>query len=214
MKQRRLREFGIMVVREASKCSHLAAPSVLRTPKFVNALAYGPTVISTEFVDQCLEKDRLIDASSFPLMDKEAEKRYNFTLSDSTSRAKLNKNKLLRGYHICCCESIRGGFDTFKSIASSNGADCILFRGRLAFPSSFRQDDDDDQEAGRNEVYLLSNATPDQTKVWPRFQQMVEDIGKVARIVRVDWLLDIAMSQKLLAAEAYELDENSVKTVE
>ena len=218
-KKRQLRDLGILVVHDASKCTHLAAPSVLRTPKFVNALAYGPDVVSTEFIAQCLKKDELLDPSGFPLVDKAAEDKFKFTISDATVRAKTNKNKLLQGYHICCADSIRGGFETFKSIVLSNGGDCILFRGRHALPPNIRQDKDESDEEtegepSRNEVYLLSGVTPEQTKLWPRFRQMVGDLGKSPRIVRVDWLLDIAMSQKLRSADGYELDENSIKMAE
>ncbi|BDD58476.1 hypothetical protein MPDQ_004317 [Monascus purpureus] len=212
--KRRLRDLGILVVQDASKCSHLAAPSVLRTPKFVNALAYAPVVISTEFITQCLEKDELLDPSDFPLIDKTAEEKFKFSLADAVARAKKNKNKLLQGNHICCVESIRGGFDTFKSIVEANGGECSLFRGRLSLPHKYRPDtrDDDDMEVDKpdDEVYLLSSVAPDQQKLWPRFRQMVEELGRKPRIVRVDWLLDIAMSQKLHPADEYLLNEDSM----
>jgi hypothetical protein len=35
-------------------------------------------------------------------------------------------------------------------------------------------------------------------------------MSKTPRIVRVDWLLDIAMSQELRTAEGYELKEDMV----
>lgn len=188
---------------------------VLRTPKFVNALAYGPAVINTEFVTQCLETNELLDPSAFPLVDKASESKYKFTISDATARAKANKNKLLKGYHVCCTETIRGGYDTFRSIVVSNGGECVLFRGRLALPNSFRHEGDDEStNHGQKEVYLLTGATAEQTKLWPRFRQMVQDMNKIPRIVRIDWLLDIAMSQKLLAADGYELDDDNIKMVE
>lgn len=202
-----------MVVQDARKCSHLAAPSILRTPKFVNALAYAPVIVNIEFITQCLKKNELLDPRDFELVDKAAEERFSFSLKEAAIKAKQNKNKLLQGYNIYCVETIRGGFDAFKSIVDANGGNCLLFRGRVSHKVQQQDSDDEssDEELSEKEVYLLSSVAPEHQKLWPRFRQMVEEIGKTPRIVRVDLLLDIAMSQELHAADNYELDEETVE---
>ncbi|EAU36389.1 conserved hypothetical protein [Aspergillus terreus NIH2624] len=215
--KRQLRELGIQVVQDARKCTHLAAPSILRTPKFVNGLAYGPMIIRADYVTACLKKNELLDAADFILKDEAAEKRFGFSLEKAKANAKKNKNQLLRGYHIYCVESIRGGFEAFKSIVDANGGDCSLFRGRVSYQSQREESDDDssvDENPGRKEMYLLSSVMPDQIKTWPKFRQMALGMGKTPRIVRVDWLLDIAMSQELRNAEGYELNEDMADQVE
>lgn len=211
--QRQLRDLGILVVQDARKCSHLAAPSILRTPKFVNALAYAPVIINIEYITQCLKKNELLDPRDFELVDKAAEERFSFSLKEAAIKAKQNKNKLLQGYNIYCVESIRGGFDAFKSIVDANGGNCLLFRGRVSHKVQQPDSDDEssDEEPSEREVYLLSSVAPEHQKLWPRFRQMVEEIGKTPRIVRVDWLLDIAMSQELHVADTYELDEETIE---
>ncbi|KAL4874345.1 BRCT domain-containing protein [Aspergillus karnatakaensis] len=212
--KRQLRDLGIMVVQDARKCSHLAAPSVLRTPKFVNALAYGPVIVQVEFITQCLKKDELLDPKDFLLNDKEAEARFGFSLEQSNTNAKKNKNKLLQGYHIYCVETIRGGFDAFKSIVDANGGQCTLFRGRVSYQSKREESEDEsehEEHSSRGEVYLLSSVAPEHQKLWARFRQLVLNMGKTPRIVRVDWLLDMAMSQEPHAAEDYELNEQTVE---
>ncbi|KAL4787243.1 BRCT domain-containing protein [Aspergillus varians] len=215
--KRQLRELGIMVVQDARKCSHLAAPSVLRTPKFVNALAYGPMIVQVDFITQCLKKNELLDPDDFLLNDKEAEARFGFSLELSKSNAKTNKNKLLRGYHIYCMETIRGGFDAFKLIADANGGECNPFRGRVSYQAPREESDDesdDEDQSSRKEIYLLSSVAAEHQKLWPRFRQLVHNMGKTPRIVRVDWLLDMAMSQELRAAEGYELNEEMAEQSE
>ncbi|KAL5359602.1 hypothetical protein BJX96DRAFT_60006 [Aspergillus floccosus] len=215
--KRQLRELGIQVVQDARKCTHLAAPSILRTPKFVNGLAYGPMIIRVDFITACLKKDELLDATDFILKDEAAEKRFGFSLEKAKANAKKNKNQLLQGYHIYCVETIRGGFEAFKSIVDANGGDCSLFRGRVSYQSQREESDDDssvDEDPGRKEMYLLSSVMPDQIKTWPKFRQMALGMGKTPRIVRVDWLLDIAMSQELHNAEGYELNEDMADQVE
>ncbi|KAE8354069.1 hypothetical protein BDV28DRAFT_93452 [Aspergillus coremiiformis] len=215
--KRQLRELGILVVQDARKCSHLAAPSILRTPKFVNALAYSPMIINIDYITACLKKNELLDPSGFLLEDKAAEKRFGFSLEVSTSNAKKNMNNLLQGYQIYCVETIRGGFEAFKSIVDTNGGNCSLFRGRVAYQTKREESDEDSAEEdnqNRKEVYLLSSVAPDHQRLWPRFRQMVQDTGKTPRIVRVDWLLDIAMSQALRAADGYELSEDMADKME
>lgn len=216
MVQRQLRDLGILVVQDARKCSHLAAPSILRTPKFVNALAYSPVIVNIDFITQCLKKNELLDPNEFALMDKTAEERFSFSLGEAAAKAKKNKNRLLQGHNIYCVETIRGGFDAFKSIVDANGGNCLLFRGRLAHKVQPQDSSDDgsDEDPSETEVYLLSSVIPEHQKLWPRFRQIVQEIGKTPRIVRVDWLLDIAMSQELHAADDYELNEEMVERAE
>ncbi|KAJ5086621.1 hypothetical protein NUU61_007928 [Penicillium alfredii] len=219
--KRHLRDLGIMVVQDARKCTHIAAPSILRTTKFVNALAYGPTIVHTDFITDCLKKDELMDPADFPLVDQASEKKFGFSLAKSTAKAKANKNKLLRGYRIHCVEDIRGGIDAFKSIIEANGGECLPFRGRLGLANQARREESDDEDSdmddnqpGRNEVFLLSSAGPKHARLWPRFRQLALDIKKTPRIVRVDWLLDMAMSQEPHPPEEYELTEDMVEDVD
>ncbi|KAJ5929433.1 hypothetical protein N7454_006383 [Penicillium verhagenii] len=220
--KRHLRELGIMVVQDARRCTHMAAPSILRTTKFVNALAYAPIIVNTDFITSCLKQDKLLDPSDFKLIDKTAENKFRFSLVKATENAKANKNKLLRGFRIYCVEDIRGGFEAFKSIVDVNGGECMLFRGRLALTNPSRREesddedetDSDDYETGRHDVFLLSSAESKHARLWPRFRQVAGDIDRAARIVRVDWLLDIAMSQELKGAEEYELSEDMIDNEE
>lgn len=175
-------------------------------------------IVNIDFITQCLKKNELLDAEDFALVDQEAEERFSFSLKEAAAKAAKNKNKLLQGYNIYCVDSIRGGFDAFKSIVDANGGQCLLFRGRVSHkvqqPDSDSENDSDnansDEKLHDKEVYLLSSVGPEHQRLWPRFRQMVQEIGKTPRIVRVDWLLDTAMSQELHAADEYELNEDVV----
>ncbi|CAG8235658.1 unnamed protein product [Penicillium salamii] len=218
--KRALRDLGIMVVQDARRCTHVAAPSILRTTKFVNALAYGSTIVSTEFITACLQADELLDPSDFPLEDKEAEEKYNFKLDSVTANAKKNKNKMLQGYRIYCVEDIRGGFEAFKSIVEANGGECLLFRGRLTLANNSRREESDEESESegdhpaRRELFLLSSASSKHSRAWPRFRQAALDSKKTPQIVRVDWLLDMAMSQSTRTTDGYDLTEDMIADME
>ncbi|PGH12353.1 hypothetical protein AJ80_06763 [Polytolypa hystricis UAMH7299] len=210
-----LRSLGIQVVQDASKCTHLAARSILRTHKFANALAYSPKIITTEFITDCILKDRLLNPDEYPLRDPESESKYRFSLEDSRKRALKNKNKLLDGKMIYCVENIRGGFDAFKSIVETNGGQCALYRGRSGMAISGRRTAaDEGQHAGggdAEEVFLISGLEKSHMKLWPKFRTMVQDARKVPRIVGADWLLEIAMSQEWRSDDNFELCEADVQ---
>jgi Regulator of Ty1 transposition protein 107 BRCT domain len=203
---------GIAITQDVKKCTHLAAPSILRTPKFVNALAYAPIIVSVDYLTECLAKNELLDTDDFALVDKITEKKIGFKLAAARERAASNKNKLLQGYRICCVETIRGGFDAFKSIVEANGGECTLFRGRVSMndhrhrESSSDSSDSETEHSMKDDVFLVSGDEPEHKKLWPRFRQMVLEVGRTPHVVGVNWLLDIAMSQEIRWKEEYEFD--------
>ena len=82
----RLRQLGISVTESFESCKYMAAPSILRTRKFVCAMAKGPTLLSTAYVEKCLAENKALDPADFPLLDSVGEKRYGMSLIDSVKR--------------------------------------------------------------------------------------------------------------------------------
>lgn len=130
----------------------MAAPSILRTPKFLSAIAYAPTILDISYITACIEKGEFLDPNLYLLKDTTNEERYSLTLADAQERAKKNKQRLLAGKIIYCVENIAGGYDVFKSIIESNGGTCILFRGRPGSVSAAasRRDRDRDRDNHRH----------------------------------------------------------------
>lgn len=163
-----------------------------------------------DYVTECLGQDELLDPDEFALVDRITEKKVGFTLKKTLERAAINKNKLLRDYRICCVETIRGGFDAFKSIVEANGGECTLFRGRVSMNDHRRREsnsDSSEEEADhpmKDDMFLISGDEPEHVKVWPRFRQMVLEAGRTPHVVNVNWLLDIAMSQEISWKDEYE----------
>ncbi len=52
---------GILVVNDYATCTHLAAPRILKTQKFICGLAHSPVVLSTDFIDNCLSEGKAMD---------------------------------------------------------------------------------------------------------------------------------------------------------
>lgn len=199
---------------DPTNCTHLAAPNIIRTQKFICALAHAPVVLSTDFVDQCLEENKKFPPDQFLLKDPEGEKRLCMKLTDATVRARENKGRLLQGYSIYCTETVHGGFDTYKSIVEANGGKCLLYRARAGSSTSrvggLDVDTDDSVSDALEYAYLVSGFGHDEVRLWPKFRHMAQAVGKIPRIVRTDWMLDLALSQRVTWDEMYELTEDNI----
>ena len=167
-------------------------------------------VVSTQYIDDCLTKNERLEPEDYLLVDPVGEEKQNFKLNDAVSRAKNHRGRLLHGMSIYCTEPVKGGFDTYKAIIEANGGTCILYKARAgstaASKASGPDEDSDDMDIDDPEyVYLVSGSTPAEVALWPKFRQMVQGTGKLARITETDWLLNSALRQELHWDDVYEL---------
>ncbi|KAI9698918.1 MAG: hypothetical protein M1836_003107 [Candelina mexicana] len=209
--RRRLRDLGILIVQDPATCTHVAAPSMVRTQKFVCAVANAPIIITADFVNSCLENNQLQSPDDFLMNDLDTEKRLGFKLQDALHRAKMNKHRLLAGQTIYCTQSVHGGFETYKAIIEANGGSCLMYRARsgtvISSKSTSIDDDDDDEKKQEDFVYLISGTTAEEKKLWSKFRSAVQEKDMKPRIVRTDWMLNLAMSQEMRWDDSFELSE-------
>ena len=200
-----LRELGIIVTMDPSNCTHLAAPGIVRTPKFVCALAAGATVLSCKFIDDCLaESEMPEDIGSYALKDSDGERRLGIKLRQVVARGKANKGKLFKDLRIWSTPSLENQ-STYRSIIEANGAKLRIFKAKGGSASKTRESEDTDMT--RDELasgiddgaiaYLLSGETEEEKSLWKSFAAKAEDKGRKAKIVSTDWVLDSAMSQEM-----------------
>ena len=212
---------GIELTQEPSDCNLLCAPRILRTRKFIAALANSPAVVHTSFLDEALSKNTVPDPSEHTLLDHEAEERLGFRMDEALDRAEVNSNRLLRGWTIFVTDNISGKFDTYKEIISINGGTVMLYKGRPNVVPKKRVDPADDPDAGpevenqgdEEEVglsYLISGTDDEAVKLWEKFRADVQKKGMTARIAKTDWLINLAMAQRVEWDDKWELKEELV----
>ncbi|TVY27375.1 BRCT-containing protein [Lachnellula hyalina] len=201
--RKKLRELGVHVVQDPSNCTHLAAPAIVRTKKFLAALASGPTIVRSEFIDACIKDGKVPDATAFVLKDTTNEKRFGLKLKDAVARAKANKRSILRHVPIYCTEDIPNKPETYKDIVQANGGTFTLFRGK-AFAKKVKPEED---EGGNEPVYLLSGTKEKEKVMWPIFREEAKKGNMVPRIVSTDWILNTAITQQLESSDDYLLDD-------
>ena len=89
-----------------------------------------------------------------------------------------------------------------------------MYRARAGSSTSLRtglEEDTEDSESSQPEfVYLVSGTSHEEAKLWPRFRQMVAGLGKSARVVRNDWLLNTALSQQHQWRDYYALTDKDI----
>lgn len=199
-----MRDLGVHVIQDPSSCTHLCAPAIVRTKKFLAALASGPTIVRSEFIDACVKNGAIPDEAGFLLKDTSNEKKFNIKLKDAVARAKTNKRSLLRRVPIYCTEDIPNKPETYKDIVQANGGTFTIFRGKH-FAKKVNPEED---EGGMEPVYLISGTKEKEKALWPAFREEARKGNMVPRIVGQDWILDTTMSQQLKWDDVYELNED------
>ncbi|ETN46339.1 uncharacterized protein HMPREF1541_00523 [Cyphellophora europaea CBS 101466] len=201
----KLRQLGISLVLDPARATHLAAPRIVRTVKFISAMSYAPTIVSTNFIDACLESEELEDPEAFKLVDKEQEKRLGLSLTLSKERARENRNRLLEGRSVYCLPNVNGGFETYNQIVQANGGQCMLYQGRKGTRVKSYRAGSEGADDENTDVYLISPEEGDNKKLWHQFQSMAQSSRMIPRIVTTDWLIETAMRQEILPVTKYEL---------
>ncbi|KAK6078236.1 BRCA1 C terminus domain-containing protein [Seiridium cupressi] len=199
--RKKLRDLGIKVVTDGQECDYLVAPQVVRTVKFLRNLSKGAKVLSSEWIEKCLDTGEVPPPEDYLLKDKENEKKFGFKLQTSVQRAAKNKGKLLWNLPIYCTSSIKNGTDSYKAIADANGAIFLVYAARSG--TTIKPTNPEEDEGGPEPVYLLSTASPEEKKLWPRFEAMARQGNMEPRVVASDWLLDVVMKQELAFDKKY-----------
>ena len=196
--QKALADLGIQCVNDPATCTHLAAPHIVRTEKFCCALAKAPIIVSTEWPRACLKEEKIVDTEPYLLRDSDGEKKLSMDLSQSLERARKNKSQLLQGQLIYVTPGVHGGFETYRKIIEANGGVCLLFRGPAKRATNIPDSD---------MLVLLSGDDAADKKFWSPFLKMARTKEKGGVVYRADWLLDLAMTQRVEWTEKYEFPE-------
>ncbi|KAI0813069.1 hypothetical protein GGR55DRAFT_596183 [Xylaria sp. FL0064] len=199
--RRKLRDMGIAVVQDGQPCDYLIAPQLVRTVKFLRNLSKGAMVLSSTWIEQCLDTKQVPDPEKFILKDTENEKRFGLKLETSIQRAQKNKGMLLAGIPIYCTAGIKNGVESYQAIAEANGAIFMVYGPKSG--STIRPTNPEDDEGGPDPVYLLSTSSPEEKKLWKRFEDMARRGNMEPRVVASDWLLDVVMKQEDSFDEKY-----------
>lgn len=114
-----LTKLGVRMTTRPTECTHLLAPHLVRTEKFLCALACAPYILNSKWATSSAAAKKLLRLyhsifivtreltkrkkfvvaaeKDFLLKDEAGEKKYGFKLAQALRRAKANRGKLLEG---------------------------------------------------------------------------------------------------------------------
>jgi hypothetical protein len=229
----KLRNLGIFVTDDPSHVTILLAPHILRTKKFICAIASAPYVVGPSFLDACIKNDTVPDPKKHVLHDRDGEARMGFKLVHGLERARSNYHALLKGWQVFCTENVKGGFETYKAIVNANGGICTLWKGRTTLQVSRRSfthiatttatDNGSSDESAKEHpatgsqgvdkgdtLYLVSGTSKEEVALWDKFRMQARKADMVPVIAKTDWVLAVAMQQRIVWEEQWELGEDLV----
>jgi hypothetical protein len=217
----RMRELGLFITDDPKKVDLLCAPKVVRTKKFVSALACGPTLVSSAFLDFALKNNKLPAPEKFPLTDQDFVKTHKIHLEEAIPRAKQNQKRLLKDWTIYCTEGLTGGSDTYQDIVEANGGKCQIWKGKgIATATASKRKIDMSDEVSQNlqedegdVLYLISEANKKEFGNWAKFREFAKKHDMIPRIVKTEWILHVAMAQYLHCKKEWELSEEVVNAI-
>ncbi|ORX80355.1 hypothetical protein K493DRAFT_342577 [Basidiobolus meristosporus CBS 931.73] len=97
--------------------THVVAMNIKRTSKFLCGLCSGIPIVSPEWVDRSMVEKRFVDETGFELLDTNAERQYNFRLSDSLMRAR--HAPLMKGLKIFTTKNVNSGICEIAEVAGA-----------------------------------------------------------------------------------------------
>ncbi|KAK6544439.1 hypothetical protein TWF694_001134 [Orbilia ellipsospora] len=195
--KRQLREIGIQCIENPdAHVTHVCAPRLVRTEKFVCALARAPIIVNSSWIEQCLKQKTIVDTKPYLLKDAEGEKKLNVKLSLSLERAKENEGKMLEGLSVYVTPGVSPSWETFKKIVEANGGTASLFKAVKRGGIIENKD-----VTTTKRLVLLTVVKDDKLAVG--FKKMAKEVGWDPIVYKTDWLLDVAMQQKLVWSDKY-----------
>lgn len=187
---------------EGGHCTHLAAPHILRTEKFLCALAYAPTVVSLKWVYDSLEKDTVLgmslltrltaDPKLYPLRDRENEKKYEFSLDESVSRARDNHGQLFKNYQVYISNSL-SVHSALLRIVETNGGEARVVSSTIKGRARIMRTD----YVRPVDQILICDPTAEDQGLRNKFQEEVRAGNLIAGIYTPEWILRSVLRQKI-----------------
>jgi hypothetical protein len=174
----------------------------LRTEKFLCALAYAPTVVSLKWVYDSLEKDTVLgmslltrltsDPKLYPLRDSENEKKYQFSLDESVSRARDNHGQLFKNYQVYISNSLSVHSALLRIVEANSGEARVVsstIKGRARIMRT-------DYLRPVNQI-LICDPTAEDQGLRNKFQEEVRAGNLIAGIYTPEWILRSVLRQKI-----------------
>ncbi|OAX40254.1 hypothetical protein K503DRAFT_714884 [Rhizopogon vinicolor AM-OR11-026] len=120
---KRLNKLGARMTTRPNDCTHLIAKGIVRTEKFLCAIAISPFVLTERWVDSSIRAGKLLPEKDFVISDSQPERKWKFKLSTSLARAKHEDGgaNLLKGMTFYVTPKVEIDMKLLKAVVTSAG---------------------------------------------------------------------------------------------
>ncbi|KAJ6631463.1 hypothetical protein B0H10DRAFT_2207120 [Mycena sp. CBHHK59/15] len=118
---RSLVKLGVKITSRASECTHLIVPGLVRTEKFLCALAAAPFILTHEWAVDSVAAGKLLPEDDYLLQDASGELKYDFALTDALARAKELKGRLFKDHMFYVTPKVRIDLQLLKNVVIAHG---------------------------------------------------------------------------------------------
>ncbi|KAJ6587006.1 hypothetical protein DFH09DRAFT_1028033 [Mycena vulgaris] len=116
-----LSKLGVKPTTQISECTHLIAPSLVRTEKLLCALALGAFILSDKWATESVAANKLLPEKDYILNDKVNERKWNFRLVDAMARAKQVGGKLFENKTFYVTSKVPVEIKLLKNVVTAQG---------------------------------------------------------------------------------------------
>ncbi|KAJ7350687.1 BRCT domain-containing protein [Mycena albidolilacea] len=125
-----LAKLGVRVTNRAAECTHLIVHHLVRTEKFLCALAGAPYIVTKEWAEDCATNGQIMPEDDYLLEDGAAEAKYDFKLVKAVKRAKTLKGKLFRDQAFYLTAHVKQ-MEILRNVILANGGQIITAQPSL-----------------------------------------------------------------------------------
>ncbi|KIP02673.1 hypothetical protein PHLGIDRAFT_111799 [Phlebiopsis gigantea 11061_1 CR5-6] len=118
---RALTKMGVKFTTKPLECTHLVARAIVRTEKFLVAMAVAPHIVTDKWVEACVSKKKIMPEKDYILKDPDNEKRYHYKLADALSRAHKKGRKLFEGKTFYVTPKVPVDAKLLKAVITAGG---------------------------------------------------------------------------------------------
>jgi hypothetical protein len=194
---------GIKLGTEGGFCTHLAAVQIVRTEKFLCAIAYGPVVVSLDWVEDCLAQETLLGKSllfdltlapeDYLLQDRSNEEKYGMRLEQSIIKARKNNRKLFKDYQIYISTAAKGHV-AIQHIVEVNGGEARIVSHNLKQRGKILRSDH--LKPAENKV-LICTREKDDKDLRAKFKEETMAEGYSCLIFSSEWIMRCVLRQEI-----------------
>ncbi|KZT00911.1 uncharacterized protein LAESUDRAFT_731846 [Laetiporus sulphureus 93-53] len=149
---RALTKLGAKMTTKPAECTHLVVKSLVRTEKFLCAMAVAPYILNEKWLLASAARKRLLPEKDYLLVDPASESKYGFKLSDALLRAKENNGKLFAGMSFYATPKVPVDTKLLKNVVMASGGQLLTQTPTLRILN------------GHDDRYIIS--TPADISIW------------------------------------------------